>query len=73
MTVRGRRFNAHEFYRDEAIPASRGCAIAYDIVAIVAPANITDEDRMVAIVGVYSRGFEGADQRFVALPFVLSD
>ena len=65
--------SAHQFYKDEAIPASRGCAIAYDVAAVVAPANVTDEDRMVAIVGVYSRGFEGADQRFVAVPFVLSD
>jgi predicted secreted protein len=65
--------SAHAFYRDEAIPASRGCPIAYDIAAIVAPANLTDEDRMVAIVGVYARGFEGANQRFVAVPFVLSD
>ena len=65
--------SAHVFYKDETIPASRGCATGYDIAAIVAPANITDEDRMVAIVGVYARGFEGADQRFVAVPFVLSD
>ncbi len=65
--------SAHVFYKDEAIPASRGCAIAYDIAAIVAPSGVTDEDRMVAIIGVYAHGFEGANQRFVAVPFVLSD
>ncbi len=64
---------SHAFYKDEKIPVSRGCAVGYDVAAIVAPAGIPDEDRMVAIVGVYSRGFEGADHRFVAVPFVLSD
>ena len=64
---------SHVIHTDKTIPASRGCAIGYDLAAIVAPANLTDEDRMVAIVGVYSRGFEGAGQRFIAVPFVLSD
>ena len=64
---------SHVIHTDKAIPASRGCAIAYDLAAIVAPANVTDEDRLVAMVGVYSRGFEGAGQRFIAVPFVLSD
>jgi predicted secreted protein len=65
--------SAHAFYSDETIPASRGCPIAYDMAAIVAPGGFPEEDRMVAIVGVYAHGFEGANQRFVAVPFVLSD
>lgn len=74
LTLKDLKLNsAHEFYKDAAIPVSRGCAIAYDIAAIVAPSGIPDEDRMVAIIGVYAHGFEGANQRFVAVPFVLSD
>jgi predicted secreted protein len=30
-------------------------------------------DRLVAIIGVSSRGFEGADHRFIAVPFTLSE
>jgi predicted secreted protein len=74
LTLKDLKLNSsHEFYKDTAIPDSRGCPIAYDMAAIVAPGGVPDEDRMVAIVGVYARGFEGADQRFVAVPFVLSD
>ncbi len=64
---------AHSFYEDKAIPASRRCPLAYDLTAVVAPSGVPETDRLVAIIGVYSRGFEGADQRFIAVPFTLSD
>ncbi|WP_373503394.1 DUF2259 domain-containing protein [Aestuariivirga sp.] len=64
---------AHPIHEDKAIPASRGCPLGYDIAAVVAPSGYPDSERLVAIVGVYARGFEGADHRFIAVPFTLSD
>jgi predicted secreted protein len=58
---------------DKNIPSSRGCPSSYDVSAVVAPAGFTNEDRLVAIIGVYARGFEGLNHRFIAVPFVLSD
>ena len=39
----------------------------------LAQAGLPVTDRLVAMVGVYSVGFEGADHRFIAVPFVISD
>lgn len=58
---------------DTSLPASRNCPLGYDIAAVYAPAGFTETDRLVAIIGVYSRGFEGANHRFIAVPFSLSD
>lgn len=58
---------------DASIPASRNCPLGYDIAAVYAPAGHPITDRLVAIIGVYSRGFEGANHRFIAVPFSLSD
>ncbi|MCB1377794.1 MAG: DUF2259 domain-containing protein [Alphaproteobacteria bacterium] len=63
----------HAIHTDKAIPRSRGCPVGYDLTAVVAHAGYPDEDRMVAIVGVYQRGWEGANHRYIAVPFVLSD
>jgi predicted secreted protein len=60
-------------HEDKSIPASRNCPSHYDISAVVAPAGFSNEDRLVAIIGVYNRGFEGLNHRFIAVPFVLSD
>jgi|GEM_PF-5184346 len=30
-------------------------------------------DRLVALIGVYARGFEGLNHRFIAVPFTISD
>jgi predicted secreted protein len=60
-------------HEDTTLPASRHCAVAYDIEAIVAPSNVETVDRLVAIIGVYRRGFEGADRRFIAVPFKWSE
>jgi predicted secreted protein len=53
-------------HEDKSVPKSRYCPSAYDLEAIVQPVG---GDQLVAIVGVYSRGFEGADRRFIAVPF----
>lgn len=60
-------------HQDKSIPASRNCPFGYDIMAVVAHAGFPVINRHVAIIGVYGEGWEGADHRFIAVPFVLSD
>jgi predicted secreted protein len=58
--------------KDTAIPKSRSCPTAYDLEAVFAPtAQGLNRDPLVALIGVYSRGFEGSDRRFIAIPFEL--
>ena len=61
--------NAAEIYRDASVPASRGCVSDYRIHAVVAPfpAGLSASP-MVAVISVYSLGFEGPDRRFVTIP-----
>jgi predicted secreted protein len=59
-------------HEDITIPKSRFCPVAYDIEAIVQPVGGTIDNQMIAIIGVYRRGFEGADRRFIAVPFKLN-
>lgn len=54
-----------ELHRDSAIPASRNCPIDYRIFGIVAPFG---GEPAVAIISVYSLGFEGPSRRFIAVP-----
>ena len=60
-------------HEDTGIPQSRNCPLGYDLTAVVAPAGFPVTDRLVAIVGVYARGFEGANHRFIAVPFSVSE
>jgi predicted secreted protein len=60
-----------EVHKDKTIPESRQCPVGYDIAAVVAPMNYPKIERLVAIVGVYSFGFEGSNRRYVAVPFTL--
>jgi predicted secreted protein len=58
--------------KDQTIPKSRYCPTGYDLEAIFAPtAQGLQRDPVVALIGVYSRGFEGSDRRFIAVPFEL--
>lgn len=57
---------------DKAIPKSRFCAVGYDIEAVVQPVGGSTSGQMVAVIGVYRQGFEGADRRFIAVPFKLN-
>jgi predicted secreted protein len=60
------------FAKDKSIPKSRGCAHAYDIEAIFAASSFDlKTDPVVVLVGVYTRGFEGSDRRFIAVPIEL--
>jgi predicted secreted protein len=60
-------------HKDARIPASRGCPVTYDIAAVVAQTGFPQDDRLVAIIGVYAKGFEGLDHRFIAVPLSLKD
>ena len=60
-------------HEDTSIPASRNCPLAYDVAAVVAQSGFPVTDRLVAIIGVYARGFEGLNHRFIAVPFTISD
>lgn len=58
---------------DKAIPKSRWCPHDYDIEAVYAPTAMgLQKDPLVALIGVYSRGFEGSDRHFIAVPFELN-
>jgi predicted secreted protein len=59
-------------YQDDALPKSRGCAYAYDIDKVFIPADYDAPEAPVALIGVYTRGFEGFDRRYIAIPFDLS-
>ena len=60
-------------FEDTSIPDSRNCPLAYDVAAVIAQSGLPVTDRLVALIGVYARGFEGANHRFIAVPFTLSD
>jgi predicted secreted protein len=60
-------------HEDAAIPDSRNCPAAYDVAAVVAQTGFPTTDRLVALIGVYARGFEGMNHRFIAVPFTISD
>ncbi len=58
--------------KDSAIPKSRNCPHGYDIEAVFAPSAFNvPNDPVVALIGTYSRGFEGANRRFIAVPIEL--
>lgn len=69
LTLADEAGNGAEIYRDEAVPASRGCVSDYRIHAVLSPfpAGVSASP-MVAVVSVYSLGFEGPDRRFVTVP-----
>lgn len=64
---------ARVIHKDTRIPASRGCPLTYDIAAVVAQTGFPQQDRLVAILGVYAKGFEGLDHRFIAVPLMLTE
>jgi len=57
-----------EIYRDTRVPASRHCVITYKFYGIFGPFNSWDNSSSVAVLSVWSHGFEGPDRRFIALP-----
>ena len=58
-----------EAHRDKSIPASRGCPLNYSLSdAVVYTSADGRIQRLVALVNIFSFGFEGADRRFIAVP-----
>lgn len=57
-----------EIYRDTRVPASRGCVITYKFYGIFNPFEAYDNASSVAVISVWSHGFEGPDRRFIAVP-----
>lgn len=55
-------------HRDKRLPESRGCVFEYRLFGVVQPGWAQDISSAVAIVSVYSGGFEGPDRRFIAVP-----
>jgi predicted secreted protein len=62
---------ATEIHRDQSIPASRHCPRDYDIADVIAYRSPSSGDRHVAMIGIYTPGFEGLNRRFLAVPFAL--
>lgn len=63
---------SHVDLHDEAsVPTSRGCALRYDLVAVFAAGREARQGYAVALIGVYTDGFEGQDLRYIAMPFRL--
>ncbi|MGE0238829.1 MAG: DUF2259 domain-containing protein [Parvibaculaceae bacterium] len=61
-----------EAYKDAAIPASRYCPRDYDVADVIAyRSHASAGERHVALIGVYTPGFEGIDRRLIAVPFAL--
>lgn len=60
-----------EVHKDAAIPSSRYCPRDYDISDVIAYRPSSGEARQVALIGVYTPGFEGVNRRFIAVPFRL--
>lgn len=56
-------------YEDKQIPASRNCPNGYRIGAVIG--GETENAPMVAMIEVSSFGFEGNDERWIAVPFRL--
>lgn len=60
-----------EVYKDAGIPSSRYCPRDYDISDVTAYRAVSMPQRHVALIGVYTPGFEGVNRRFIAVPFGL--
>lgn len=51
---------------DKAVPASRGCALGYELELLARSGS--GDDRFVAVIAIRTLGFEGPDRRFMAVP-----
>ena len=55
-------------YEDKGVPASRGCTVGYRLGGAVTYSPLGGAALHMALVNVLSRGFEGNDGRWIALP-----
>jgi predicted secreted protein len=60
---------ATDLHADTNVPASRGCTVAYRLYGVFAPLDWAYKALTpVAVLSVYTHGFEGPDRRFLAVP-----
>lgn len=59
-----------EVYRDEKISKSRGCPTDYTLERVYIP-DFSTPSYAVALIGVFTYGFEGRDMRHIAVPIPL--
>lgn len=64
QTVDGAERTLH---RDNAIPASRGCPLAYGVSDVVAYDAADGNVVLIILLNVFQIGFEGPDRRFIAI------
>jgi predicted secreted protein len=57
-----------EIHRDTRVPSSRLCVVTYKFYGVFLPFGTFDNSSAVAVLSVWSHGFEGPDRRFIALP-----
>lgn len=64
----GAKAETREVHRDIRMPTSRGCPITYKLYGVFLPFEAYDLNSAVAVISVWSHGFEGPDRTFIALP-----
>ncbi|WDR02105.1 DUF2259 domain-containing protein [Devosia algicola] len=55
-------------HRDDSLPMSRDCPMAYRLYGVALPFDASDMDDGIAIVSMFPHGFEGPDRRFLVVP-----
>ena len=60
--------DAQVLHQDQRIPASRGCAEAYRIDAVLSAGYPQADDTLVALISVWRQGFEGLERHVIAAP-----
>ena len=60
--------SAQLLHEDQRIPASRGCAEAYRIDAVVSAGYPHQDTPVVALISVWRQGFEGLERHVIAAP-----
>ena len=58
-------------HRDDALPRSRGCPVDYRLYGVLVPFQADMTGNAVAVLSVYTYGFEGPDRRFIVVPLGL--
>jgi len=68
LTIVDYNFQKSEIYRDKPLPDSKDCPLYYSISGVFAPFEANDISDAIALISVYSTGWEGEDRRFIVVP-----
>ncbi len=72
LRVRNKETGAEtEVYRDTSVPSSRFCPRTYDIGEIIVFREALGKEHHVALIAMYSPGFEGMNRDLLAVPLKL--